>query len=579
MAIRKLSGSWNGVQRTSSNCTIETCYSVYGDMDDQTQDAYLCVNGLSIYSDNVSNLSSFIEGSEIMFTISDIENESEDELGTYSIDIDVKSGAYSPSGIWMPHFVMLFSTDQFHIPHNGDEFLIHVYIIRNNTELLSFTEHCCGVYANTVTPPENMVTGRVYSFLPQRQFLAGESFQTKSSLTWHPTVIGTYTTTVVDTGYVDAGTSTDAATSNFSTLYFAVANPDHLYDSGSSIVNDASIVLQTRYLTDDFTGGILITDISLSVEVTARNEVDASLKPVLTASGISISGSPELGILNGKYVHKQCTLTFTPVATYQFGDSLSYIQTSDGKNRYSASVSYVASGVAPGTEYIRPDTGTTVVADEESVCGTTIRVVGNKWGLQSDYATAIYTVLYYHMPRLEEFSVHRCSVSTVPTDYEYNNTYYKKDDFGAYCMILYQVNYSDLDSENTPETELQYGTHIMVGSTINGVTHCVVVPANTEQTMDVIITLYDAFYLYGVSSQLRLSTANVLIDFLAGGKGMAIGKTATVQNALDISSNYKLLFYNALVGAYQGNNQIDLVPWMHGVDERLTHLENSPYAN
>ena len=258
---------------------------------------------------------------------------------------------------------------------------------------------------------------------------------------------------------------------------------------------------------------------------------------------------------------------------------MSYIHTADGTNRYATSISFTAVGVTPGTEYVRPDTGNTVIAGEDSVCAATLSVVGNKWGLRSADTSAIYTVLYYHMPRLDEFSVHRCSVSTVPTDYEYNNTYYKKDDFGLYCMILYRVNYSELDSENTPETELQYGTHIMVGSTENGVTHCVVVPANAEQTLDVIITLYDAYYLYGVSSQLRLSTANVLIDFLAGGKGMAIGKTATVQNALDISSNYKLLFYQALVGAYQESSQIDLIAWMHGVDARLTQLENSPYAN
>ena len=75
--------------------------------------------------------------------------------------------------------------------------------------------------------------------------------------------------------------------------------------------------------------------------------------------------------------------------------------------------------------------------------------------------------------------------------------------------------------------------------------------------------------------RVRLSTAGILMDILAGGKGVAIGKTATTENALDISSDWKLLFYQATVGDYNGASTEELVPWMHSIDARLTALENS----
>ena len=60
---------------------------------------------------------------------------------------------------------------------------------------------------------------------------------------------------------------------------------------------------------------------------------------------------------------------------------------------------------------------------------------------------------------------------------------------------------------------------------------------------------------------------------------MAIGKAATEPSALDIAADWKLLFDQATVGAYNGDNEQDRVLWMHDVDDRLTYLENSIYAN
>ena len=94
--------------------------------------------------------------------------------------------------------------------------------------------------------------------------------------------------------------------------------------------------------------------------------------------------------------------------------------------------------------------------------------------------------------------------------------------------------------------------------------------------MDVALELTDNFYPYGILATMRLSTSGILLDYLAGGKGMAVGKTATEPMALDIAKDWKLLFYQADVGAYHDDTSSeDLVSWMHDVDTRLTALENS----
>lgn len=91
--------------------------------------------------------------------------------------------------------------------------------------------------------------------------------------------------------------------------------------------------------------------------------------------------------------------------------------------------------------------------------------------------------------------------------------------------------------------------------------------------MNVSLELVDVFTPYGITTSTRLSTAGILLDYLAGGKGMAVGKVATRQKTLDIASDWTLLFYNADVGAYNDDTTSqDLIAWMHGIDTRLTAL-------
>ena len=535
-------------------------------MDDANATPYLTVNGLCLYSISGPALEAMLPADVRI----DIGNASYD----YRIGTNVAASAYSPSGQPMSYYVTLSSTTHMEIPTVSPTFEISVTVTTADHQTLSFTEEARVPLANSMTIPTSVYTGQAYGFPLSAVVPADAHYRSDAALIWSPQVIGMYATSIYESGYVDPYTRVSEASEPFSEIYFAVANTDSLE---AGVTAAATVHFYTYYFSDDFTNGCMITDAVGTVTIIPAETIDSSLAPEIT--GITVTGAPADCVINGKYVHRKATLTMTPVVRYQYGDQISYIHTEDGSNRYGASVPVAAEGVTPGESYVRPDTGETVTADDTSVRSLSMQVCGRKWGLLSNSYSAVYEVLYYLPPRVISLNVYRMAVSSISTAYYYGGQYYKKDDFGAYGMAEFDVAFSSLDGSNNTSMTVQYGTHrISVKPDANG--HGIVVfPANTAVSVNVNVVLYDNYMPYGVSASRRLSTGTILMDYLSGGKGMAIGKSATEANALDIASGWKLLFYQAVVGGYSGDEEKDLVAWMHAVDDELDYLENSIYAN
>ena len=539
-------------------------------MDDAETQPYLMLSGFSIYSQTSEALTAILPATVTIQVNSGTPR-------SYNVRDASNVGAYSPSGNWMPYFAAATSGDQIAIPGNGEAFTITVTVTPHSGTALSFTEHCCGTVSNSITCPDRIYTGRAYEFIFNEAVEAVVGRTTTAELTWYPKMDNYFTTQVYEVGWLDPYTPVSEAVTDFYSFYFAVANRDGLPGSEAAhLTTDANITIQTHYASADFTDGILITEILATVPTAPRDEVDAELAPTLTANDITLTVAPAAAEIGGKFCHRQATVTCVPVAQYKYGDSLSYIHFND-MNRYGDSISFQAEGIEPGTSYVRPDTGATVTAGNESIRNCLVSVYGGKWKQPSATVNKCYTVLWCHAPRLE-FSLHRCSVSSSATSYRYDGVYYKKDDYGAYCLIEYTVNFAPLANTNTTEMIIQHGTHRITLHPSYTQSSFVVVSAPAEQTLDVIIGLYDLFYPYGVVQKQTLSTGTIIMDILNGGRGIAIGKNATVASAVDIDSNWKLLFFKATVAAYNGSRQ-DLIAWMHSVDSRLTTLENTRYAN
>ena len=568
MAYTKLSEQWNGVPRTHGSYTVETCYAVYYDPDDASAPSYLCVNGLCVYTDTSGALSSLLPATASV----QINDGQPISISTGST---IRLNEYSPSGNLMRYAATIVSLERLELPTAGGSFTIHVTINTADENSFSFQETGYCPIRNTVTPPSYMVSGRVYDFTMGSAVPAGSTFLSNASLRFSPTVNGIPVVDILDYGYVDPYTLVSNATSAFRTIQFAIANPGFLIETGSDSVNgNADVSIKTWYRSADFTGGVLILDLSTQVSLTVGPGVDEELRPVLTSAMISLTGTASYNVGHNVYVHRKSELTLTPTPQFKYGDSLYYIQHDEGKTFFS-SIRLAAEGTRPGTSYVNPDTGNTVTAGEETVGSAALSVCGKKWGLLSAYAVKTYPVLWYATPSITEFSVHRAVTSTSATDYRYNGTYYKKDDFGTYCIVEYGVEFSSLGGLNHRELTLVHGTTPVVLDISTSQSGFIVFSAGNS-AMDVSLELTDDFFPYGITATIRLSTAGILLDYLAGGKGMAVGKKATEPRALDIANDWKLLFYQADVGAYNSDTSSeDLVSWMHGVDDRLTVLENT----
>lgn len=146
------------------------------------------------------------------------------------------------------------------------------------------------------------------------------------------------------------------------------------------------------------------------------------------------------------------------------------------------------------------------------------------------------------MPVVSSHSSQRCNSSGTVQD------------AGTYIKGLLSFRYSSCSSKNTVTTATYYkkssatswtnasktftsGTAFTFGGSIS-----------TESSYDIKYTITDAFATITVLD--TVSTASVLMDFKAGGKGIAIGKVSEYDNTLELSDKWDLKVYGKLLKAY-----------------------------
>ena len=593
MAITKLTSQWKGVSRDYSGVVIENCYDVYADMAGGSSAPFLRLNGLCIYSLVKSSVSDLLP-----ITIS--VQVGDGATYTFVTGSSVTNGGYSPNGNWMEYYVKFVAPDSaasnIFIPNNGQSFQIHVTLTPSTGNAISFTENACGIQPMTMTTPylketdvlqTEMTTGRVYYATLSSQIPVDSSHRVSGSFVWYPKYLDYVTTEHIEDLFVDPYTKITDAEAAYNKFYFAVANTDHLPNTSGARQN-ATLSFHYYYLSSDFYNGIMISSVYAQIPVAPRDVslVDDDLMPDGDGSTAVITAIPEGTQAGNKFVAGYASLVIRPNTKlrYQSGSSSYYrfsvLVTHDGRTQ-----TYFSSGdsvtVPTYQQYLyNAETGTYTAMD--SFTASYECTVWDRWSRCRTYGYHYYInvpMVGYSSPQIQEFSVHRCKPDEHGT-YTYGGETYAKDDYGAYCLIEYTVNFNALENTNVGNMLIRYGTTDQA-ITISSYTQSgyIVVPANTETTLDVLIKLWDNLTPGGVIATLRLSTAGVLIDWLAGGKGMAIGKVAEDREVLDINPDWKLLFYQATIGNYKNNTAQDLIAWMHDIDDRLDALENSSTAN
>ena len=175
-------------------------------------------------------------------------------------------------------------------------------------------------------------------------------------------------------------------------------------------------------------------------------------------------------------------------------------------------------------------------------------------GRTSAAKTVSISVAEYSPPSFSSYSTNRCNSGGTATD------------DGTYARGLVNYTYSSCGGNNTVTRATYYkrstaSSWTNAGRSFNSGTAFTFGGGNisTEYTYDIQYRLTDAFATITVTD--TVSTASVVMDFLRGGKGVAIGKVAETQNCFEVSGDWSAKVQRDNVSGY-----------IHAGRDRKTHL-------
>lgn len=164
-------------------------------------------------------------------------------------------------------------------------------------------------------------------------------------------------------------------------------------------------------------------------------------------------------------------------------------------------------------------------------------------GRWSDELTVTITVVAYSSPRFTSYTTQRCtSAGTSSAN-------------GTYAKSTVSFYWWSCNGKNTLTTAVAYkkstdSSYTDASTTFSSGTEFVFGGGNlsVDYSYDIRFTLTDAFGSVTVVDS--LSTASVLMDFKAGGTGLAVGKVSETDNCFEVSENWDVKVYGMLLEAY-----------------------------
>lgn len=164
-------------------------------------------------------------------------------------------------------------------------------------------------------------------------------------------------------------------------------------------------------------------------------------------------------------------------------------------------------------------------------------------GRWSDEKTVSISVVAYSAPAFSAYQTQRCTSSgTVSTN-------------GTYSKGTVTFSYSSCSSKNTITTAVAYkkstdSTYTALTNTFTSGTAFTFGGGKllTDYTYDIRYTLTDAFGSVVVVD--KLSTASVVMDFKAGGLGVAVGKVSETDKCFEVADDWDMKVYGMLLEEY-----------------------------
>lgn len=175
-------------------------------------------------------------------------------------------------------------------------------------------------------------------------------------------------------------------------------------------------------------------------------------------------------------------------------------------------------------------------------------------GRWSDEATVTINVVAYASPRFNSYTTQRCtSAGTASAN-------------GTYCRSTVSYTYWSCSGKNSVTTAVAYkkstdSTYTNAGVTFTSGTAFTFGGGNlsVDYSYDIRFTLTDAFGTVTVIDS--LSTASVLMDFKAGGTGLAVGKVSETDNCFEVSEDWDVKVYGMLLEEYLRTQSTGGIPF------------------
>ena len=298
------------------------------------------------------------------------------------------------------------------------------------------------------------------------------------------------------------------------------------------------------------------TSVKWTPALTLASQVPSSVSGTVTITCYTYSGSTLIGTST-----KTATLsvpasvkpTFTSVtATRVDGDVPStwaiYVQSKSkatltingaaGSNGSTISAYSISGGGFSSTE----SSFTTGFLNTSGSITFTAKVQDSR-GRWSDEKTVSISVVAYSPPAFSSYQTQRCtSAGAVTTN-------------GTYCKAKVSFTYSSCSSKNTITTAVAYkkstaSSYTTTTTTFTSGTEFTFGGGKltTDSTYDIRLRLTDAFGTVTVVD--KLSTASVIMDFKAGGLGVAVGKVSETDNCFEVAPEWNVKVSGMLLDAY-----------------------------
>lgn len=635
MAVKKFT-SWSGQHILGIDMTgdgsggmlnegvvLLTNYDVYADMANGNTQPYLRLNGCKFR--HLSQNDTLIK-SLLPFTVK-ISIGEEETVYTFRSGSTVKTTSNymidDDTGLMYNLYTVSFSsTTNVKLPKNGEEFEIHITVTAADDQEAEITEHACSPMSNTITGGKTINTGEVATFTLSNAVRNDAQHKVIATMDYYfPSETSKFHTI---TAYTSEYCRIDYERNSFTEFSFVPTRFNAaIGEKAVANKNGHNIITFSCYyytMDDDFgadaisgvtvagasnnTNCILISTITIGINVVAAEGIDSSLAPVFSHD--AKINAPEFaqhvlrygGAVQNQTGYQICvyyegavdsTETRTPYPPYYtMPEGLKY-----GSRFTNYSITFDIDGISETENGIisvsKPRFLTEAKILTEAGHYTVTLTLTDSYGFTSTWSEQ-FDVLPYNDPEFTVYMARRCDDvfgSGEDGDYYYEGRAYRPSDTGEYVLIEWGVRITPLEGVNSRSLAI---VEPPSGGGAGSQTRTVrlpaylcsgfyVTPADPERSYDIVFRLTDDFHGTGknIIRTYPLNTVLTAIDFLHGGDGVALGKVAEERMTLDIHRNWTLQMpYDTMIQNYNTNGTaVRLYDWMQQTASRIQAIIDS----